>query len=144
MTKATGAATLAVSALALALGGPASAAEVDFDAWDTHGDGQLSRQEFQAGLRNAGIFGKWDADGDGRLSRDELDEGIERNPDRYAERFGDVDLWGVDLGHDNYLTDNEFYDGIYGAYDADANDVLEAPEFGDLGDDMGDEGFWDN
>ncbi len=49
----------------------------------------------------------------------------------------------LDADHDGNLTKTEFDTGLYGRYDKDGNGVMEEPEFGDLGDDMGDGGFWD-
>jgi|GEM_PF-6329523 len=38
---------------------------------------------------------------------------------------------------------DEFNIGVYNSYDTDDSGVIEEPEFGDIGDDMGDGGFWD-
>ena len=75
----------------------------------------------------------WDVDGDGVLLRDEFDDG-------FAE-------WGVlgeiDADGDGVVSDGELADGIFARYDDDLDGIIEEPELTDIGDDMGDGGFWD-
>ncbi|AZQ69774.1 hypothetical protein EF888_17810 [Silicimonas algicola] len=82
-------------------------------------------------------FGGWDADGDGAVNQEEFTEG-------WGNTFGDespYEAWDED--GDGMLTEDEFHTGIYSSYDADDSGVIEEPEFGDAGDDIGDGGFWD-
>ena len=75
----------------------------------------------------------WDGNGDGVIDNDEFTTG-----------FGDLgvyDTWDTDA--DGTLTEDEFNTGVFGGYDADDSQGIEEPEYGDLGDDMGDGGFWD-
>lgn len=75
----------------------------------------------------------WDVDGDGIVLREEFEQG-----------FAD---WGTfaafDADADGALTTEEFTAEIFARYDDDLDGVIEEPELTDIGDDMGDEGFWD-
>lgn len=76
---------------------------------------------------------EWDANDDAVIDNEE-----------FAEGFGEVgvyDEWDAD--NDGTLSEDEFNEGVYGAYDEDESGAIEEPEYGDLGDDIGDEGFWD-
>lgn len=75
----------------------------------------------------------WDVDGDGVLLRNEFEDGF-----REWGTFGEFD---VDA--DGSLTEDEITDGIFAGYDEDGTGFIEEPELTDIGDDMGDEGFWD-
>ena len=75
----------------------------------------------------------WDGDADGAVSQDEFnsawaDGGV----------FGDWDGDG-----DGDITEDEFNAGVFSGYDEDDSGAIEEPEFGDVGDDVGDGGFWD-
>ncbi|WP_167767137.1 hypothetical protein [Jannaschia formosa] len=48
-----------------------------------------------------------------------------------------------DEDEDGLLSEDEYNTGVYDSYDADDSGVIEEPEFGDVGDDIGDGGFWD-
>ncbi|GAB2800027.1 hypothetical protein GCM10027040_29440 [Halomonas shantousis] len=41
------------------------------------------------------------------------------------------------------LDDSEFSEGVYNSYDQDGDGDLAEDEFGDFGDDAGDQGIWD-
>jgi len=132
-------ATALAATLAFAVPGYAA---TDVHSWDTDGKAGVSSDEFEAGMTDAQIFKKWDANADGMLSQAEFEEGVGDNT-AFTDRFGDnyFDTW--DANDDDNIGENEFYEGTYGVYDADENNVIEEPELGDLGDDMGDGGFWD-
>lgn len=78
-------------------------------------------------------IGAWDTDGDGALSQEEFETG-----------WGENDVYSTwDEDGDGALTEEEFNAGVFDSYDADDSGAIEEPEFGDVGDDMGDGGFWD-
>ena len=78
-------------------------------------------------------WGAWDANEDGVIDNEEFDAG-----------FGESGVFGNwDADGDGMLSEDEFGEGVYGSYDDDESGVIEEPEFGDIGDDMGDGGFWD-
>ncbi|GHG37165.1 hypothetical protein [Paracoccus aerius] len=74
----------------------------------------------------------WDTDSDGLLSVEEFREGF-----RERVNFADWDDDG-----DGVLSEEEFSSGIYGRYDGDLTDAIEATEYGAFERDFGDEGFW--
>lgn len=133
---------LGVCALALSLFS-APAAALQFGDWDTDNEAGLTSDEYRAGFEATGTFDDWDANDDDMLSREELDQGIGENEQAFSARFGSDPIADWDADGDEALSEDEFYEGTYSVYDADDNDVIEEPEFGDLGDDMGDQGFWD-
>lgn len=61
--------TLALIALASS---SAAFAAVDFDSFDTDGDGVISQTEAQVNPQLAQIFDELDADGNGELSKEEF------------------------------------------------------------------------
>ena len=75
----------------------------------------------------------WDTDEDAILSEEEFGTGFGEN-----EVF---ETWDAD--DDGLLSEDEFSEGVFGAYDEDESGALEEPELGDVGDDIGDGGFWD-
>ena len=78
-------------------------------------------------------IGAWDTDGDGALNQEEFEAG-----------FGEVGAYDtLDEDGDGALTEDEYNTGVFNSYDADDSGAIEEPEFGDVGDDMGDCGFWD-
>ena len=78
-------------------------------------------------------MGAWDANEDGVLDNEEFSAG-----------FGESDVYSTwDADGDGMLSEDEFNEGVYGAYDEDDSGAIEEEEFGDIGDDMGDGGFWD-
>ena len=83
-------------------------------------------------------IGAWDSDGDGALNEEEFAEG-------WGAGFGDDESafspWDED--GDGALNEEEYNAGVFNSYDDDGSGVIEEPEFGDVGDDMGDGGFWD-
>ena len=124
----------ASSALALSLlAAPALAQE--FSEWDGDGDGAISKEEFNTGFGENEAFSNWDANGDGALDETELGTGF---GDREAGEFSE---W--DQNADGLANDEEFNAGVYGNYDTDESGAIEEPEFGDVGDDMGDGGLFD-
>jgi Ca2+-binding EF-hand superfamily protein len=82
-------------------------------------------------------MGEWDRNADGVIDETEFMEG-------WGTTYGDATPYSSwDADGDGMLTEDEFNTGIYDSYDADDSGVIEEPEFGDVGDDMGDGGFWD-
>lgn len=78
-------------------------------------------------------WGAWDANEDGILDNGQFGAGFGEN-----EVF---ETWDAD--GDGLLSEDEFSEGVFGSYDHDDSGAMEEPESGDLGDDMGDGGFWD-
>ena len=137
-----------------------------FSSWDQDSDGLLSDNEFSEGVYGTydrdvsgdldeteygmtedgmgatGFWGDeedgydyqaWDIDGDGVILSNE-----------FADGWGEVGMLGEwDVDGDGALSEDEFTTGVYGEYDDDDSGVIEEPELTDIGDDMGDEGFWD-
>ena len=83
-------------------------------------------------------IGVWDTDGDGALSENEFYEGW---GSAWGEDESAFSTWDED--GDGALTEEEYNAGVFNSYDDDGSGVIEEPEFGDIGDDMGDGGFWD-
>ncbi|WP_417427048.1 hypothetical protein [Hoeflea sp.] len=133
--------TATALAATMAFAAPAFAAGVN--DWNTDNEAGISSDEFRTGLEDTGAFENWDANDDKMLSQDELNEGLGENNTAFGTRFGEgyYDSW--DANDDENIGEDEFYDGVYSSYDADSNKVIEEPEFGDVGDDIGDGGFWD-
>ena len=75
----------------------------------------------------------WDVDGDGVLLRNEFEDGF-----REWGTFGEFDV-----DRDGGITEDELTEGIFTRYDEDGTGFIEEPELTDIGDDIGDEGFWD-
>lgn len=78
-------------------------------------------------------WGAWDTNDDGVIDNEEFGVGFGES--------GVYDDWDAD--DDGMLSEDEFNTGVFGSYDEDESEGIEEPEFGDLGDDMGDGGFWD-
>jgi hypothetical protein len=78
-------------------------------------------------------MGEWDADGDGVVNQEEFNTAW--------SDVGTYSEWDADGA--GSLTEDEFNAGIDGGYDADNSGGIEAPEFGDVGDDIGDGGLFD-
>ena len=129
--------TVAVSLLAV----PAIAQEIG--AWDEDGDGIISEQEFGTGFGETGVYGEWDANDDQALSEDEFNAGIGENEDEFGTTFGENAFSEWDEDGDSALSEDEFAGGVYAGYNEDESEGIEEPEYSDLGDDMGDGGFWD-
>ena len=83
-------------------------------------------------------IGEWDADGDGAVSEEEFNTGWDSG---FGEGEDAFSTWDED--GDGALSQEEYDAGVFGSYDDDNSGVIEEPEFGDVGDDMGDGGFWD-
>lgn len=78
-------------------------------------------------------FEAWDVDGDGVILSNEFRDGFH--------------TWGTfaefDTTADGGISEDELTQGIFNRYDDDGTGFIEDPELTDIGDDMGDEGFWD-
>ncbi len=78
-------------------------------------------------------FEAWDVDGDGVILGNEFQTGFQ--------------TWGTftefDTTADGGISEDELTQGIFDRYDADGTGFIEEPELADIGDDMGDSGFWD-
>ena len=103
--------------------------------WDTDASGDVSREEWNTGMRNQGMFDEWDSDSDGLLTEDEFNEGLAAS--------GDYDYQGWDSDNDGLLSQDETSEGLYDTYDENGDQRIDEPEFGDFGDDIGDEGLFD-
>lgn len=132
-----------------------------FDNWDSDSSGALSENEFSEGL-----FGSLDTDNSGSLEEAEFNsfsDGADRwgfdsaemsewdtnadsavSQDEFDTQIGDNNTYaGWDSDESGDVSETEFHESTFGVYDDDENNVIEEPEFGDLGDDIGDGGFWD-
>lgn len=135
----------AASAAALVLAvaaGPALAQEA-FSDWDADSSGAIDQNEWNTRWSEAGVYDSWDANDDDALSEEEWTAGIGDNEEAFDERFGETAYDDWDLDDDGALTGDEFSEGVFAGYDADGSGAIEEPEFGDVGDDMGDEGLFD-
>ncbi|WP_170984263.1 hypothetical protein [Rhodoligotrophos defluvii] len=135
--------TLLASTVALGLFAAPAAAVEDFSAWDTNDDAGLNNEEFATGFGDVGVFDDWDTNNDDMLSQSEFDAGYGELDTAEANFNGTVDYDAWDANDDDLLSENEFYDGVYTNYDDDGDNIIEEPEFADIGDDIGDGGFWD-
>jgi hypothetical protein len=77
------------------------------------------------------------------LTESEFETGLGDDATVFNTRFGDNAFGEWDVNDDNRLSNDEFYNGVYASYDSDGDKIIEEPEFGDIGDDIGDGGFWD-
>ncbi|TFL16010.1 EF-hand domain-containing protein [Jannaschia formosa] len=84
------------------------------------------------------MMSDWDSDGDGIVNEEEFNEGWNS---QWSDGESAFDTWDGD--GDGMLSEDEFNSGVFNSYDADDSGVIEEPEFGDVGDDLGDGGFWD-
>ena len=144
MTSALAASTFALTLIAApAMAQTAQTMNNDYQSWDTDGTPGISDQEFRTGFENNEAFNTWDADDDGNLTENEFNTGLGDNRERFDARYGDswFDDWDAD--DNDMINEDEYYGGLYDTYDADDNNLIEEPEFGDVGDDMGDEGWFD-
>lgn len=133
---------LAASTFVLSLvAAPVMAAE--YGDWDSDGTAGISDTEFRTGFNENKAFDTWDADDSGTLTETEFKEGLGDKDQAFNERYGDGWFGEWDANSDSAIGEDEYYDGLYSSYDADNNNVIEEPEFGDLGDDMGDGGWFD-
>lgn len=139
-------------------------ARATFGTWDANADAMLDEPEF-----DAGVWGLYDRDVTGGLEEAEVgafetdwaeggmwydDENLVENWDvdgdgvilqnEWADSIGEVGLLGAfDANADGTVDEAEFGAGIFDRYDEDGDGVIQEAELTDLGDDMGDEGFWD-
>ena len=114
--------TAASTAIAL-LGTPALA---EMDDWDASADSMIDETEFGTGFGESEVFGEWDADDDELLSEDEWTTGFGETFEE--DRFGAFADW--DENQDLYLDEDEFNAGVFGAYDADDDDLWGEEEYG--------------
>lgn len=140
-----------ISAAVLALGASPVLAQNAYGDWDTNADAGIDQQEWNTGWGQNGVFDRFDANSDGMLSKDEFNEGLGTNStgsvgtagSTFNDRFGETAYNDWDADGDGNLSEDEFNEGVYAGYDQDDSGVIEEPEFGDYGDDIGDGGFWD-
>lgn len=122
----------AASAFALALAATPVLAQGIAD-WDGDADGLLNEEEFGTGFGEEGVFDDRDADDNMLLDQEELAwDGEAEAP------WSDWDADGDEL-----LDEEEFNAGAFDRYDADDDGLIGEAEFGDLGDDLGEEGLFD-
>lgn len=76
---------------------------------------------------------EWDADGSGDLSYEEWDAGFNDE--------GLVSDW--DANSDNTISEDEYGEGFYNAYDDNSDGILDNEEFEAFQDDAGSNGIWD-
>ena len=116
--------TLMIGTAALLLAGAAFAQSASFE---TNAEGMIERDQFRAGM-GENPFGDWDTDGDGVLSRAEYEAGVaaQDEADTYGswdDRFGE---W--ERAEEDRLTADEYIDRLWGAFDADHDDMWNEEE----------------
>lgn len=132
----------AVSALTLALASPA-VAQMTTDGWDMDGDGNVANTEFETGF-GANTFANYDSNADGMLDENEWNTGFGDKSEMWGERSYEMGAFGdADANADGMLDQTEYSQGWFNTYDADGSGVIEEPELGDVGDDIGDGGLFD-
>ncbi|GAB3032899.1 hypothetical protein [Bowmanella dokdonensis] len=95
-----------------------------FNQADMNDDGKVTRTEFRSTVGDADFAADWDDDDDGRIDTMEYEAiGLE----------DEFDEWDRDTN--DYLSDNELYDGVYSSYDEDENGHWDGDEWDDAGDD---------
>nr|WP_111299619.1 hypothetical protein [Paracoccus saliphilus] len=91
-----------------------------------------------AGPAMAQVFDDWDTNADRAWDQNEFNQGWGSS---FGEEGSAFSRWDED--QDGALTEDEYNAGVFNTYDRDGSGMIEEPEFGDVGDDMGDGGFWD-
>lgn len=85
------------------------------EAWDRNGDAGIDRDEFSAGLNDAGLFDTWDTDDDDTLSAVELESGLYNAWDLDGDGTLDIAEWdtAVDawFGEDDVNLSEAAWDG---------------------------------
>lgn len=112
-----------------------------YDGYDINDNDVLEEDEFDARGRMhlwSGDFSgttleSWDIDGDGVVLRNEALNGL--------GNIAPLTEWDHD--DDNALSREELVDGLWSVYDDNEDGVIEDPELTQIGDDMGDGGFFD-
>ena len=138
--KAFGAAALVAGLYAL----PASAAMPS--DWDANADAGLTNEEFANRFKTMGVFAKWDTDKNAMISQAEFTAGMTAHGEAFKTRFVGTEnsdlyaTWNKDGAEG--LTEKEFYDAIYGAYDDNRDNTIQDAEFGDINTDIGTSGVW--
>ncbi len=144
--------TVAAATLIMAFGAGSALAQDAYADWDQNSDKTINSTEWNTGWGQNGVFDRFDGNNDDVLSEDELNTGLAGqstgststgDASRLETRFGDDAYSNWDANDDGNLTEDEFNTGVFSAYDRDGSGSIEEPEFGDVGDDMGDGGFWD-
>lgn len=111
--------------------------------WDANSDKRLDRSEFDTGFDRAGVFKKYDSDANGKLSQTEFKSGFAKHEQGLSKKFGSDYYSRWDADRDGSISKTELNEGIYTGYDRNKDKFIAEPEINDLGDDMGDGGFWD-
>ena len=117
-----------VGTVALSVGTTAFGQTREFDDFDSNHDDRITLDEWHGGTADLRIFADRDGNDDRRLDANEFDAL------GYDEDF---DEW--DANDDDYIDEDEYYDGAFGLFDEDENGHWEGDEW----DDAGDRGFWD-
>lgn len=84
---------LLATGLSLGLLGASPLAAAEFKDWDGNNDGQLTQQEFDAGVKNEGLFADWDGNDDGLLDETEFGKGAFGVYDGNDDGFLDDSEW---------------------------------------------------
>ncbi|HEX2528810.1 MAG TPA: hypothetical protein VHL31_21270 [Geminicoccus sp.] len=78
-------------------------------------------------------YSDWDTDKNAALDNDE-----------FANKFDSDGIYNSwDSNENGGLSQDEFNNGVFGSYDKNKNNIIEESEFGDLNDDMGENGLFD-
>ncbi|MBU8536582.1 EF-hand domain-containing protein [Falsiroseomonas tokyonensis] len=135
--------TCAATLLAVCVASTPSLAQSNYSAWNTTNDAGIDRNEFTSGFGKIGTFKKWDANNNGILTESEWRTGLGDHMSGWNSRFGATawNTWNTDgvAG----LNEAELNTGMFGIYDDNRSGYIEEPEFGDVGDDVGDGGLFD-
>ncbi|AVX05258.1 hypothetical protein MXMO3_02747 [Maritalea myrionectae] len=133
-----------------------------FEVWDIDEDGLISGEEL-----SVGVYETIDSDESGEVTAPEYVADTQRAPDYWFDQTVSWDAWDIDgdgvilanefaegwsdigllstwdTNNDGLLSETEFATGVFYKYDENNDGIIEEPELTDIGDDMGDGGFWD-
>ena len=107
--------TLVISTAAIALAAGSASADLDSNA-----DQVIDSEEFEQHARELSLFEKYDVSGDKMIDKDEL---AEMNADQVIDS-------AVFENYEEPLTEEEFYSGIFRAYDSDNDEMWSQSEAG--------------
>lgn len=115
------------------------AAAQDAASWDTDAEQGISQAEWQSGLQRDGIYDRLDTDSNGEISEQEFNAGVsyayDYDPNAVLNLPADsddlYDRW--DRDGDGVLSESEFGAGSYAAFDSNADGRIDVPEFPRLG-----------